>query len=198
MKGTLWITAMLLVVVVHAAAASGIAIGVKSGIVDNYDQPDLRMAGYNIDQLTMIGGQIHYCGLPVIDLIVSGDYLWRQRTYTIAGQDFEFKIRDFAVTASVVYPVSLPMVTPYIGGGIGSHSLSYEYIRPISLALADNGVVIPETSAYFGYHGMVGAKIEIPAFPVGFFMEGRVYRIDAPGEDIRFNTWAGGVYLSLR
>jgi hypothetical protein len=197
MKKLSYMILCLMAAAAPAAADSGIEIGIKSGIVDNYNQNDLSMGHYNIDQLNLMGGQIYFSQLPVIDFILAGDYSWRERTYDVAGQGLEFKLRDFAITASLVYPIKLPIVTPYVGGGIGSHSLSYEYLRPISLSLADNGVVIPETSTFFGYHGIVGAKIDVPAFPVGFFMEGKLSRVNSPGDDISFNSWVGGIYLAL-
>lgn len=197
MKKTLCYLACLIIGSGAAGAAGGIEIGVKTGIIDNYSQANLNMADYNIDRLNMIGGQLYFSGLPMVDLVLAGDYSWRERTYTIADQPFEFRLRDLAITASLVYPIRLPVATPYIGAGIGSHSLSFEYLRPLSLSLADNGITIPETTTFFGYHAIVGAKIEIPTLPVGFFMEGRLSRVNAAGEDISFNTYAGGVYLSL-
>jgi opacity protein-like surface antigen len=197
MKKTLWVFICLLVGAGSAGAVSGIEIGVKGGIIDNYSQGGLSVSDYDINQLNMIGAQIYFSRLPMVDVILAGDYSWRNKTYTIAGQGFEFKMRDLAVTASVVYPVKLSVATPYVGGGIGTHSLSYEYIRPISLSLADNGIEIPETSTFFGYHGIFGAKINFPAFPLGFFVEGRLSRINAPAGDISFNSYAGGIYLSL-
>ncbi len=197
MKKTFSLLVCLIFCAGGAGAVSGIEIGVKSGLIDNYNQANLNMADYNINQLNMIGGQLYFSRLPLVDLILSGDYSWRERTYTIAGQPFEFKLRDMAVTASLVYPIKLPVATPYIGGGIGTHSISYEYIRPLSLSLADNGIAIPETSTFFGYHALIGAKIDVSTFPVGFFMEARLSRVNSPGEDISFNTYAGGIYLTL-
>ncbi len=197
MKKMVCVLACLMIGAAPAAAISGIEIGVKGGIIDNYSQSNLAVADYNIDRMNLIGGQIYFSRLPMVDLIVGADYSWRNETYTIAGQGFEFTIRDFAVTASLVYPINLPFASPYIGGGIGSHALSYEYLRPVSLSLADNGIEIPETSTFFGYHGIVGAKINLPALPLGFFIEGRLNKVNAPGKDISFNSWAGGIYLAL-
>jgi len=197
MKKTICILACLLAGTVSAGAITGLEIGLRTGIVDNYSQPNLSIAAYDLDRLNQIGGHVCFSNLPVINLVVGADYSWRKQTYTIASQAFEFKLRDLSVTASAIYPVKLPVVTPYVGVGIGTHSLSYEYLRTVSLALADNGVFIPETSTYFGYHGMIGVKAALPAFPVGVFGEARVTRLNASGDDISFTTWAGGIFLAL-
>jgi opacity protein-like surface antigen len=197
MKKTICLFACLLAGTVSAGAVTGLEIGIRTGIIENYHQPNLSIATYDLDRLNQIGGQLWFSKLPIVNLVVGADYSWRKRTYTIANQAFEFQLRDLSVTASVVYPVKLPVVTPYVGAGVGTHSLSYEYLRAISLSLADNGVSIPETSTYFGYHGLIGVKADIPVFPVGVFGEARVTRVNAPQDDISFTTWAGGIYLAL-
>jgi len=197
MKKIACILVWLLISVGSVGAVTGIELGIRAGVINNYDQPNLSLATYDFDRLNMLGGQIYFSALPVIDIILAGEYSWRTRTYEIAGESMEFKLRDFAVTASAVYPFKMPVVTPYAGAGIGTYSLSYEYLVPVSLSLADNGVFIPETSTYFGYHGLIGAKLNLPAFPLGVFLEGRWNRVNAPDDDISFNTWAGGVFLEL-
>jgi len=198
MKKMLWILAWLLVCVGSAGAVTGIEIGFRTGVFSNYDQPTLEMGTYSLNRLNMIGGQIYFSKLPMIDVIVAGEYGWRTQKYEFNGETMEFKLRDFAVTASAVYPFKqLPIVTPYIGAGIGTYSFSYDYFVPMSLSLSDNGVSIPGTSTYMGYHGVLGAKVNVPAFPVGVFLEGRMNRINTPGDDIKYNTFAGGIFLAL-
>lgn len=197
MHKTVCLLVFLSVAAGSAGAFSGLEIGIKGGIIDNYSQSGLSVGEYDINRLNLIGGQLYFSGLPVIDMIISGDYSWRKETYSFAGQSFEFKMRDFAVTASIVYPFRVAFVTPYLGGGVGTHSFSYEYIKPVSLSLADNGVAIPETSTFFGYHGIAGAKINLPAFPLGFFVEGRFNGVNAAGDDISFNSYSAGIFLSL-
>lgn len=197
MKKILWILACLLISVGSAGAVTGIEIGIRTGVLNNYDQPNLTISTYSLDRLNMVGGQIYFSKLPMIDIILAGEYSWRTRTYDIAGESLELKLRDFAVTGSAVYPFTLSVVTPYVGVGIGTYSMSYEYLVPVSLSLSDNGVFIPETTTYFGYHGVLGAKLNLPAFPVGVFLEGRLNRVNTPGDDTSFNTWAGGIFLAL-
>jgi hypothetical protein len=197
MQKIVYLTAFTIILFGNAGAVTGLDIGIKGGIVDNYNQSGLSLSDYDINRMNLIGGQISYSGFPLIDILVAAEYSWRKETYEIDGYGFEFKLRDLAVTASAVYPIRLSFVSPYVGGGFGSHSLSYEYLRPVALSLSDNGVIIPETSTFFGYHGIVGAEIKIPAFPVGFFVEGRINRVNVIGKDVTYNTYTGGVYLSL-
>ncbi len=194
-------TALLLVCLVFgtvpAQAISGIDIGLKGGFADNFDQPDLSISSYDIGRLNLAGAQIFFSKLPMVDLIISADYTWRNETYEFLGQGFEFKLRDLTVTASIVYPFKVPFADLYAGVGGGTHSFSYEYVRPVILVLADNDIYVPEGETYMGYHALVGAKIKPPAFPFGFFIEGRWATISTPGENTSFNTWAGGLFISL-
>jgi hypothetical protein len=198
MKKMLWILVWLLVCVGSANALTGIEIGIRTGVLSGYNQPSLNIGTYDLNRLNMVGGQIYFSRLPMVDIIVAGEYCWRTQNYDIAGENLQLKLHNFAVTASVVYPFKqLPIVTPYVGAGVGSYSLSYDYFVPMSLSLSDNGVSIPGTSTYMGYHGVLGAKVNVPAFPVGMFLEGRLNRINTPGDDIKYNTFAGGVFLAL-
>jgi len=197
MRQVLVAVALLTVCYAPVSAVDEVGFGIKGGIVDNYSQKGLDLPVYNVNRLNLIGGQFHISKLPVVELIVGADYSWRDRTYVVDNQKLEFRVRDLAITASVVYPIRLSTAKLYIGGGLGSHSISYEYLRPASLALEDYGIDIPGTSSYFGYHAVIGCKTDIPSIPVGFFMEARLFHIDAPENDISYNSWSGGIFLPL-
>lgn len=198
MKHTIMICAALFLFSLPAAAVTGIDIGVKGGVVRSFDQPGLSLSSYDLHSLNMIGGQMFISTLPVVDVIIALDYSWRNETYEIAGENLEFDARDFVVSASVVYPITgIPVVQPYVGGGVANHALSYNYLRPVSLSLEDNGVTVPESSTAFGIHGIIGAKLALPASPLGLFLEGRFNRVDGPGDANTYNTWSGGLFFSL-
>jgi hypothetical protein len=191
-------TVFLLLAFISAHAETGIDIGIKGGIISSFEQPGLSLSSYNLDNLNMIGGQMHIATLPVVDLIVALDYSWRDEVYEIAGENLQFEARDFVVSASVVYPVSgLPVVRPYIGGGIASHALTYNYLRPVTLSLEDNDVTIPAASTEFGLHGLIGAKLAPAAEPFGVFLEARFNRVNTPGDAVTYNTWSAGIFYSL-
>ncbi len=188
---------ILLVATAPVMATGGVDFGIKGGLISHYRQPGLNVAGYDLEQMNLFGGQFYISAFPKFDLIAGVDYGWRSQTYAIAGQGFEFKMRDFAVTASAVYPVKLSAARLYIGAGLGSHSISYEYVRPLTLSLADNGVTIPEATTYVGYHGLIGAKVAMPRMPLGVFLEGKYTEVSTPGDNIRFASFSGGIFVSL-
>jgi hypothetical protein len=197
MRQILFAAALLTVCYAPISAVDEVGFAIKGGIIDNYSQKGLDLPVCNVNRLNLIGGQFHISKLPVVELIVGADYSWRGRTYVVDNQKLEFRVRNLAVTASVVYPVRLSAARLYLGCGIGSHSISYEYLRPAALALEDYGIEIPGTSAYFGCHAVAGGRVNIPSIPVGLFVETRLYHIDAPKNDISYSNWSGGIFLPL-
>ncbi|MCK5125680.1 MAG: outer membrane beta-barrel protein [candidate division Zixibacteria bacterium] len=197
MKKALIVFGVILSFAANSWAANGIEIALKGGVVDNFSYPGLILPKDNLKKEGLIGAHLYIKSPPVIDLIVSMDYTWQEKNYTIAGQSFDFKTRDITVSASLVYPMTLSFARFYAGGGAGTHSFSHEYFRPRSISLESNGVKIPEIATYFGYHAIAGAKFNLPSIPCGLFVESRVGRINLPDEDISYNNWTGGIYFSF-
>lgn len=191
-----WILSLLLATGV-TCARDGIDLMFKWGQIDNYSQRGLNLPAYDIESLSSAGGQLKISRFPVVDLIIGADYSWCNREYNIDGQILDFRARDMAITASIVYPLELRALELYAGGGIGSHSVSYEYRRPGTLILEDHGIDIPGTSPFFGYHAVIGGLTRVLSDSIGLFAELRLYRIDAPFNDISYNTWTAGISLSL-
>jgi hypothetical protein len=177
--------------------ASEIELGIKMGQVMSYSQGGLQIGANDISRQTLVGGQLYLPAPPVIDLIASVDYSWHDKNYSFAADNLPFRMRDLAVTLSAVLPVQVSSLSFYIGGGVGSHSISYAYSRPTSLSLSANDIIIPEASTYFGYHGIVGVKGMPPRMLIGFFAEGRLTRIDAVGAQIKYSTVSAGLCLPL-
>lgn len=155
------------------------------------------MPDNSLERQGLVGGRFYVSRPRFVDLIVGIDFAGREHGFAIGGDELTLTMRDMAVTASLVYPVHWSAGHVYAGGGVGSHSLSYEYRRPRTLSLVDNGVAIPELSTYFGYHALAGVAIDIPHTPIGFFVEGRHGRINLPDADISYNNWSGGIYIML-
>lgn len=197
MKRTAFIIASLLGLSAAAFGASGFELGVKMGRVMSYSQGTLQVGANDISRQTLVGGQLYITTTPLVDLIASIDYSWNDNQYAFAENDLPFRMRDLATTISAVLPVRLSAFCVYIGGGIGSHSISYAYRRPASLSLAANDINIPEASTYFGYHGLIGVKGAPPHLPVGIFAEGRLNRIDAVGAQIKYTSFSAGLFLPL-
>jgi len=178
-------------------AASGVEIGLKGGFIPDYNQPRLNLANTEFNDLNLVGGQFYISKLPVVDMIIDFDYSWNKDAVPVANEDFDLRFRDLTVAASLVYPINLSFLRFYAGGGVGSHTLAFEYVRPEGLSLSANGIEIPETSTYFGYHAIVGLRTDAKAGSLGFFAEVKFDRIDVPGGDIEYKTVTGGIFLSL-
>jgi hypothetical protein len=176
---------------------AGNYIGIKGGMVSEYSQAGLQVAAKNISHQALIGGQFYIDDLPLIDGIVSVDYSWKNHTYHISGREFPFGMRDLAVTVSAVYPIHISSLTTYVGGGIGSHSISYSYRHDHNFVPQDNGIAIPSSSTFPGYHALVGIRLHVGRAPTGLFIEGRLNRIETPENEIRYSSMSGGIFLSL-
>jgi len=193
----LFLTLFILALAAPSFAITGISIGIHGGKTTNYDQESFAIPGQDDADMTMVGGQIKISKLPMIDLLVSGDYAWKNETYSVAGQDLEVKRHDLAFSATALYPLKLKVIQPYIGGGISTHNLGFDYVKPLSLSLEDNNVVIPESDNRLGYHMVGGFEIALPAFPVGLNAEYRLNWIDTPVEVTKYNSITVGLSYKL-
>ncbi len=186
-----------LVLLCATVSASNVEIGFRAGMVDNLSYPGMNLPSNNLDRQGLAGGQLFLKSPKYFDVIVSMDYSWKERSYTIDNQEFDLKTRDLSVTASLVYPIEISFLRVYAGGGVGTHSYSHEYYRPRTLSLEANNVTIPEVATYVGFHGIVGVQIPAPSLSGGIFIEGRYGSVSLPDENISYNTITGGIYLSL-
>lgn len=180
-----------------AFAVTGISFGIKGGLVTSYEQPGFVLPENDPDQMTLAGVQVRVSTLPMVDFILTGEYAWKTEQYTVLTQPFELKRRDLLFTASVIYPLKLTPISPYLGGGIGSHSLGYDYVEPLSWSLDANGFGIPENTTRTGYHLIGGLDLKIPAFPFSINAEFRMNWINTPGELTKYNSLAAGLNFSF-
>ena len=180
-----------------AFAISGLSIGVRGGWVNNYEQAGLSLGDYKADQMNLFGAQVRFASLPMVNLIVFGDYAWKNKDYDFAGQNFQLKMHDLSFGASLVYPLKLKVVSPFVGGGVSSHNLSFDYVKPLALSLDDEGISVPESMTRLGYHLVGGVNINLPAFPIGFSAEYRWNWIDTPGEVTDFTSLVLGLNYNL-
>lgn len=176
---------------------SGTDLIIKGGFVEDFQHPGLLLPVQNFDRQNLAGGQFYFSQPEIFDLIVGVDIFQQARDYMLEGREINLRMRDMAVTASVVLPFEFSSIDLFIGGGCGSHSLAFEYVRPRDLSFAANGVVIPEISTYFGYHAIAGMKYDVPGLPVGIYAESKFNRVNLPAEDIEYKSVAFGLYLSL-
>lgn len=178
-------------------ADSGIEIGIKAAVFSNYNQSQLKLTGDRSVHLKSFGGRFVISSPPVIDLIIGIDNRTDLMTLNLGGQDIDLKLRDYSVFLAVVVPLKISAVTAYFGGGIGSHSIAFQYRHPAALSLADYGVEIPESSTYPGYHAIAGFKFSPSKSSFGLFLEGVMMTINSPGDNIDYFELGGGISFSL-
>ncbi len=188
---------LAVLVAVPAFGFSGISLGVKGGVVRNYEQAGLTVGDFNANKMNLAGAQVRITTIPMIDLILSGDYAWKKNSYSFAGQNFDLKMRDMSFNATLVHAFKIPIISPYVGAGIGSHHLSFDYINPYDLSLSGNGITVPGTETRTGYHLVGGVTLGIPAYPIGFGIEYRLNWIDTPGEMTKYHSLTFGINLNL-
>ncbi|MCX6829504.1 MAG: outer membrane beta-barrel protein [candidate division Zixibacteria bacterium] len=178
-------------------ALTGLSFGVKGGFVSNYEQPGLAVGDFSAEKMNLAGAQVKISTLPIINFIVSGNYAWKNNKYDFGGQTFELQMHDLYFDASAVYPIKFQFVSPYFGGGVGSHNLSFDYVKPLSLSLADNDITVPGSVSRLGYHLVGGINIGLPAFPFGISAEYRMNWIDTPGSVTKYNSFTFGLDFKL-
>lgn len=182
---------MLLVLLCFAApsfALTGISLGIRGGMVTNYDQEALALPGADLEEMNLVGGQLKISTLPLFDVLLAGEYAWKNQSQVYGGDVFELKRHDWVFSATALYPIKLQVISPFLGGGLSSHSLGYDYTRPLSLSLEDNNISVPEADNRLGYHLVGGAEIAPPAFPLTFTAEYRLNWIDTPVEVTKYNS----------
>jgi opacity protein-like surface antigen len=193
MKRLLLILVLLAVAAVPSHAITGISLGARAGLGWNFEPGGLTVPGVEFDdKATDIGAQVKITTLPIVDFIFAADYIWKKKDYEIGGTDLELKISDFALTASVIKSFNFPVISPYAGGGIGNHHLSFQYTLVGNLA----GLEVPGSTTELGYHVMAGVDVNIPMFPLSLTGEYRHYWVDTE-ERTKFHTVTVGANFKL-
>ncbi|MCP4631832.1 MAG: porin family protein [candidate division Zixibacteria bacterium] len=200
LRKSLIITGILIVLLVssNSYAITGLGFGVRGGYVMGLDlgpvDDFLGTAVPNAeadDKMPMIGAHIKVGTLPVIDFDIALEYAWKDMDL---GNGYGLKIGDFSISATGIYKVMAgPMITPYVGVGAGSHKLSYTFDQP------GGGFIIPgpDDETKLGYHGMVGAKIHPPMFPLEFFARYRYTIISTSDKSTKYSTIFAGATFNL-
>ncbi len=208
MNGGFWMTrltyysvvCLVLFVSSQAFGVTGMGLGVRAGVVANYDNPDLSFEEarqMDIDQLSMVGGHFRISSLPVFTYEVIAEYNWHKKDYSVLGTDVSVKVRDFMLGLNLKYMFRIPVVTPYIGGGIASHQMTYEFEPSLGSIIGGATVIIPDDGPRFGVHGLAGVMLGFPTSPIEFFVEGRMGKISGDNESTTYSAVYGGVTLKL-
>jgi opacity protein-like surface antigen len=205
MKKVLLFLVLLFLFVPSSYALVGLGLGVRAGVVSNYDNPSLNalfdapfvLKGKKIENMNMLGIHFKIGALPVIDLEVSGEYSWKTEEFSFEFRDYmdmadtasgEFKIEDYSLNATAKYVFSTPIVKPYVGAGGGLHIIRYSNPGPGPFF---------DTQTKPSYHACGGVLLDVPALPLDVFAEGRYTSIQTERKATGFFTWMLGVTLNL-
>lgn len=182
----------------HALCQSRIAIGVRGGIVTDYDNPELVLPHkFDLKQLTMVGGHIQLGVFPVVTLELAVESNRRSDELTAFGEKVSAEIRDLTIAANIKYKFRVPVITPYIGGGVASHRLDYQFNSHLDYDALHELVEIPKSGGRFGMHGLAGIAAGFATSPVELFVEGRIGRIEGDDDSAHYTAVYGGITLRL-
>jgi len=171
----LMILAIAVLFMIPAWANAGMGLGLKGGVASSSDFDD---------NLTHVGADFRF-GLVMVELIISGEYSWKK--YDLGG--YELTAHQIAGTGSLVYPIKLPVVSPYVGGGVGSHTFIFSY--------GESAGTEDLTETKFGYHFIGGVKLGAPTMPIKLYAEYRHYWVPFEGETAKYYTLTAGIILGM-
>jgi hypothetical protein len=181
-----------------AHALTGIGVGVRAGVIADYDNPELAFENaksIRIDDLSMFGGHIRFSRFPIFTLEIAAERSWRDEDFHVKGLKLNTEVEDFMIAANLKYIFKIPVLKPYLGGGIGWHQIVYKF-GPAGV-LDDVTIVIPEDGLRIGVHGLAGVAFSLPASPLEIFVEGRIGTISGENETTKYSAIYGGVTFLL-
>ena len=175
------VSALLVIFFCHQAfAITGLGLGIRGGLVSNYDNPVTKkmFPDWSLKEMPLLGAHLKIGMLPVIDLEISAEYSWKKKKNIVyefkpegyldcIRQVVDFTIRDLSLNATGKYHLSFPKIRPYIGVGAGIHRILYE------ISVDTMRVILPENENKLGFHGVAGLSLKLPVLPFELFAEGR-------------------------
>ncbi len=210
MKKVIFLLLGFFLFVSQSQALTGLGLGVRAGVVSDYDNPGLKdlptLKRDWIKDMNMFGAHLKIGALPIIDLEISGEYFWKTEDISIQIVDYqnpsiydtvsgEFKVEDYSVNATAKYVFSTPVIKPYIGVGGGLHVVAYKFSTVKDEYFGDSG--IPDTQTKPSYHVCGGVLLDVPVLPLEAFAEGRYTSIQTEKKATGFFTWMLGITLNL-
>lgn len=178
----------------HAYALTGLGIGAKLGQVTKYDNPSLKLSDAKFSDFTAYGVFAKF-GTKSVDVEFGADWSKDKQARMIFGENVQVEAKNFAYHATVKYVFPFPVLRPFIGGGIAAHKATYEYSGPLG-EFDEVTIKIPSDDTFFGFHGVVGAKLQLGVLPFQPFIEGKFSRVNSdPATNI--TVVSGGLIFSF-
>ncbi len=178
----------------QAVAVTGMGFGAKFGQVTNYDNPSVKLSDLKFSDFAAYGvfGKV---GSKSIDVEFGIDWSKDNQTKVLFGEEVEAEAKNMSFHTTAKFVFQFPVLRPFIGGGIAAHRFSYSYSGELG-EFEDVTIEIPSDEAYFGYHLVVGAKLQLGALPFQPFVEGKISKVNSnPSTDI--TVISGGVVFSF-
>ncbi len=197
-----WMLVLILLSLSSSAwGITGLGIGIKGGMIQNYSYDKLDLIPtLNHDwlkQMPTIGVFLKIGTLRIIHLEASVEYAWKKKEIVlkVPGEErsikADFSINDLSLNGTAKYIFSFPVLKPYLGLGAGIHRLVY------GLSSGANTGFMPDDQNRIGIHGVAGIVLSFPVLPLEFLAEARYTNIQTTGKSTHYTTILGGVTYNL-
>jgi hypothetical protein len=197
MKKLPFILALLicLFVPIQTFAITGLGMGIKGGLIQNYKNSNLNSLPTQknfLKEMSLAGVHLNIGTLRIIHLEASLEYAWKKKEIMLEDKvKADFTINDLSLNGTAKYIFSFPVVKPYVGAGAGLHRLVYK------ISKGSYSVYLPENQNRLGFHGVGGLLLEFPMLPFEFFGEGRYTVIQTKDKATKYTTILAGLTFNL-
>lgn len=195
----LWSGLLLTAIVVtclggRASAITGLGVGIKLGQVTNYDNPSVKISDLKFSDFASYGAFVKV-GSKSIDLEFGVDWSKDKQEKVLFGEKVEAEAKDVGFHTTAKFVFQFPVLRPFVGCGIAAHKFSYSYSGQLG-EFDDVTIQIPSNETFFGYHIVVGAKLQLGVLPFLPFVEGKISKVNSnPSTDI--TVISGGLIFSF-
>lgn len=187
MKRLIWLLPVFVVLSFSTShAVTGLGIGVKGGIIQNYDNPglDAFLPSLSLERMPALGVHFKMGTLPMVDFELSAEYAWKKKNVLVfIGADSlkgDFTVSDFSLNATAKYHFSVPVFKPYLGAGAGFHRLIYQ----LDIEGMGEQIILPENESRLGLHAVAGIAIKASVLPFEIFAEWKYTHIKTRQEEL--------------
>ena len=187
----------------QAWGLTGLGFGVRGGMIRDYKNDNLNLIPTQdqdwLKEMPMVGAHLKIGTLRIIHLEASVEYAWKKKEIVVKDPTggslakADFSVNDLSLNATAKHLFSVPVLKPYLGGGVGIHKLAYG----ISVEDYPAPIAIPEDQNKMGFHVVGGILLSFPASPIELFAEARHTSIQTEGESTRYTTILGGLTFNL-
>ncbi len=180
---------------IRAFAITGLGIGVRGGVIQNYKNPSVNtLTGQEdfLKEMPLAGIHLKVGTLPIIDLEASLEYAWKEKEMVLANRlKADLTISDFSLNATAKYLLSVPAVRPYAGVGVGIHRMVYK------ISIEHYEGYFPDNENRLGFHVVGGLLLKFPVLPFELFGEGRYTIIQTKNKTTKYTTILAGLTYNL-